>query len=107
MRSTCRKTSASTRTPTACETARRWRRCSRSAYGTGTSAEWEAKLTAAGVPVSPIRDVGEAFDHEQTRALGILQQLGEGTTVSPPFSVDGERIRHRTPPPRLGDYEKG
>jgi len=72
----------------------------------GTSAEWEAKLTTAGVPVSPLRDVGEAFEHEQTRALGILQQLGEGTTVSPPFSVDGERIRHRTPPPRVGDYEE-
>jgi formyl-CoA transferase/CoA:oxalate CoA-transferase len=72
---------------------------------TRTSAEWEAELTAAGVPASPLRDVGEAFEHEQTRALGILQQLGEGTTVSPPLSVDGERIRHRTPPPRLGDYD--
>jgi formyl-CoA transferase/CoA:oxalate CoA-transferase len=66
---------------------------------TRTSAEWEAELTAAGVPVSPLRDVGEAFEHEQTRALGILQQLGGGTTVSPPLSVDGERIRHKTPPP--------
>ncbi|MCW2975171.1 MAG: carnitine dehydratase, partial [Actinomycetia bacterium] len=72
---------------------------------TRTSAEWESELAAAGVPASPLRDVGEAFEHEQTRALGILQQLGGGTTVSPPFSVDGERIRHRTPPPRLGDYE--
>jgi crotonobetainyl-CoA:carnitine CoA-transferase CaiB-like acyl-CoA transferase len=72
---------------------------------TRTSAEWESELTAAGVPVSPLRDVGEAFEHEQTRALGILQQMGEGTTVSPPLSVDGERIRHRIPPPRLGDYE--
>jgi crotonobetainyl-CoA:carnitine CoA-transferase CaiB-like acyl-CoA transferase len=72
---------------------------------TRTSAEWEAELTAAGVPVSPLRDVGEAFEHEQTRALGILQQLGDGTTVSPPFSVDGERVRHRTQPPRLGDYD--
>jgi len=72
---------------------------------TRTSAEWESALTAAGVPVSPLRDVGEAFEHEQTQALGILQQLGGGTTVSPPFSVDGERIRHRNPPPRLGDYE--
>jgi formyl-CoA transferase/CoA:oxalate CoA-transferase len=69
-----------------------------------TSAEWEAELTAAGIPVSPLRDVGEAVKHEQTRALGILQQLGGGTTVSPPLSVDGQRIRHRTPPPRLGDY---
>jgi hypothetical protein len=48
--------------------------------------------------------VGEAVEHEQTRALGILQQLGGGTTVSPPLSVDGERIRHKTPPPRIGDY---
>ena len=72
---------------------------------TRTSAEWESELTAAGVPVSPLRDVGEAFEHEQTRALGILQQLGDGTTVSPPFSVDGERVRHRNPPPRLGDYD--
>jgi crotonobetainyl-CoA:carnitine CoA-transferase CaiB-like acyl-CoA transferase len=72
---------------------------------TRTSAEWEAALSAAGVPASPLRDVGEAFAHEQTRALGILQQLGGGTTVSPPLTVDGERVRHRTPPPRLGDYE--
>jgi crotonobetainyl-CoA:carnitine CoA-transferase CaiB-like acyl-CoA transferase len=59
------------------------------------------------VPASPVRDVGEAFAHAQTQALGILQQLGEGTTVSPPLSVDGERIRHRTAPPKLGDYEAG
>ena len=72
---------------------------------TRTSAEWESELTAAGVPVSPLRDVGEAFEHEQTRALGILQQLGDGTTVSPPFSIDGERVRHRNPPPSLGDYD--
>ena len=66
---------------------------------TRTSAEWEAELTAAGVPVSPLRDVGEAVEHEQTRALRILQQLGGGTTVSPPLSVDGARIRYKTPPP--------
>jgi crotonobetainyl-CoA:carnitine CoA-transferase CaiB-like acyl-CoA transferase len=70
-----------------------------------TSAEWEAALTAAGVPSSPVRDVGEAFVHPQTQALGILQRLGDGTTVSPPLTIDGERVRHRTPPPRLGDYE--
>jgi formyl-CoA transferase/CoA:oxalate CoA-transferase len=71
-----------------------------------TSDEWESELATAGVPASPVRDVGEAFGHAQTQALGILQQLGEGTTVSPPLTVDGERIRHRTPPPRLGDYDE-
>ena len=74
---------------------------------TRTSADWEAELTAAGVPASPVRDVGEAFAHAQTQALGILQQLGEGTTVSPPLTIDGERVRHRTPPPALGDYDAG
>ncbi|HXR11112.1 MAG TPA: CoA transferase [Gaiellaceae bacterium] len=64
-------------------------------------------LVAAGIPASPVRDVGEAADHEQTRALGILQQLAGFTTVAQPFSVDGERVLHRSPPPRLGDYDGG
>jgi crotonobetainyl-CoA:carnitine CoA-transferase CaiB-like acyl-CoA transferase len=74
---------------------------------TRTSDEWEAELAAAGVPASPVRDVGEAFAHPQTQALGILQPLGAGTTVSPPLTVDGERLRHRSPPPELGDYDAG
>ncbi len=67
---------------------------------TRASAEWEAALTDAGVPVSPVRDVAEAVAHEQTRALGILQELGGGVTVRPPFSVDGERPRYASPPPK-------
>jgi crotonobetainyl-CoA:carnitine CoA-transferase CaiB-like acyl-CoA transferase len=68
---------------------------------TRTSGEWEAVLTDAGVPVSPVRTVAEAVAHEQTRALEILQQLGGGTTVALPLTVDGERVRRRTPPPPL------
>ena len=62
---------------------------------TRTSADWEAALTEAGVPVSPVRDVAEVVAHAQTQALGILQQLGPGTTVAPPLSFDGERLRYR------------
>jgi len=69
---------------------------------TRDAAEWERVLADAGVPVSPVRDVAEAVGHEQTRALGILQQLAGGVTVSPPLTVNGERLRHRSPPPRLG-----
>lgn len=72
---------------------------------TRTAAEWEALLTEAGVPVSPVRNVAEAFAHEQTRALGIFQQLGGGTTVMPPVSFDGERLPYASPPPKLGDYD--
>ena len=59
-------------------------------------------LVAAGIPASPVRDVGEAARHEQTLALGILQQLGGFTTVAQPISFDGDRLLHPSPPPPLG-----
>jgi crotonobetainyl-CoA:carnitine CoA-transferase CaiB-like acyl-CoA transferase len=70
-----------------------------------STAELLDALVAAGIPASPVRNVGEAAEHEQTRALEILQKLGGFTTVAQPLSVDGERVTHRSPPPRLGDYD--
>jgi len=61
-----------------------------------------AALIAAGIPASPVRNVGEAAEHEQTQALGMLQALGGLTTVAQPLSVDGDRIVHRTRPPAIG-----
>jgi formyl-CoA transferase/CoA:oxalate CoA-transferase len=68
------------------------------------SAELLETLVAAGVPASPVRDVGEAARHPQTEALGILQSLGDLVTVAAPLSADGERVRHRAPPPALGAH---
>jgi formyl-CoA transferase/CoA:oxalate CoA-transferase len=68
------------------------------------SAELAEALVAAGVPVSPVNDVGEAARHPQTEALGILQSLGEFVTVAAPLSADGERVRHTAPPPALGAH---
>jgi crotonobetainyl-CoA:carnitine CoA-transferase CaiB-like acyl-CoA transferase len=64
-------------------------------------------LIEAGIPASPVRNVGEAAEHEQTRALGMLQALGHFTTVAQPFSVDGERVAHGTPPPPVGAHTAG
>jgi len=61
-------------------------------------------LVAAGVPASPVNDVGQAARHPQTEALGILQQLGDLVTVAAPLSADGERVRHHSPPPGLGAH---
>ncbi len=66
-------------------------------------------LVAAGVPASPVNDVGEAARHPQTEALGILQALPGGAvpdlvTVAAPLSADGERVRHHAPPPALGEH---
>ena len=73
------------------------------------SAELLDALVAAGVPASPVHDVGEAARHPQTEALGILQALPGGAvdelvTVAAPLSADGERVRHHAPPPGLGAH---
>jgi crotonobetainyl-CoA:carnitine CoA-transferase CaiB-like acyl-CoA transferase len=68
------------------------------------SAELLESLVAAGVPASPVHDVGEAARHPQTEALGILQRLGDIVTVAAPLSADGERVRHHAPPPALGAH---
>jgi crotonobetainyl-CoA:carnitine CoA-transferase CaiB-like acyl-CoA transferase len=68
------------------------------------STELLAALVAAGVPASPVHDVGEAARDPQTEALGILQSLGDLVTVAAPLSADGERVLHRAPPPALGAH---
>jgi crotonobetainyl-CoA:carnitine CoA-transferase CaiB-like acyl-CoA transferase len=68
------------------------------------SAELLDALVAAGVPASPVHDVGEAARHPQTEALGMLQSLGDFVTVAAPLSADGERVRHAAPPPGLGAH---
>jgi crotonobetainyl-CoA:carnitine CoA-transferase CaiB-like acyl-CoA transferase len=68
------------------------------------SAELLDALVGAGVPVSPVHDVGEAARHPQTEALGILQSLGDFVTVAAPLSADGERVRHGAPPPEIGAH---
>ena len=68
------------------------------------SSVWAERLEAAGVPAAPVQSTAEAADHEQTRAIGILQQLGKHQAVALPVAADGERVLHRSPPPRLGEH---
>jgi crotonobetainyl-CoA:carnitine CoA-transferase CaiB-like acyl-CoA transferase len=71
------------------------------------SAELLEALVEAGVPASPVQDVGAAARHPQTEALGILQSLPGGLlTVAAPLSADGERVRHHAPPPVLGAHSE-
>jgi crotonobetainyl-CoA:carnitine CoA-transferase CaiB-like acyl-CoA transferase len=63
-----------------------------------------ARLREAGVPASPVNDLAAVAQHEQLAATGILQELDGHRLVSPPFSVDGERIRFPSGPPLLGEH---
>jgi hypothetical protein len=67
------------------------------------------RLETAGVPAAPVQDVAQVAEHPQTKALGMLQSLPhpdvpELVTVAVPFSADGERVLHRSPPPVLGAH---
>jgi crotonobetainyl-CoA:carnitine CoA-transferase CaiB-like acyl-CoA transferase len=66
------------------------------------SAHWLEAL--ADIPVAPVQDLAEVAAHEQTRATGMLQGLDGIETVAEPLQVDGERVGHRAPPPRLGEH---
>jgi crotonobetainyl-CoA:carnitine CoA-transferase CaiB-like acyl-CoA transferase len=73
-------------------------------FGSQPSAIWLERLVDAGVPAAPVQDVAQVAGSEQTRALGILQELGGFRTVALPFSADGERTEYGSPPPLLGEH---
>ena len=61
-----------------------------------------ARRSQSGVK-SPGSSVGQVADHEQTAELGLIQPMPE-PTVALPLALDGERVLHRSPPPRLGEH---
>jgi crotonobetainyl-CoA:carnitine CoA-transferase CaiB-like acyl-CoA transferase len=67
-----------------------------------TSAYWLDTLE--GVPVAPVQDLVEVGAHPQTRANGMLQTVDGLEAVAAPLQLDGERLEHRLPPPRLGQH---
>ncbi len=68
------------------------------------TADWVARLDAAGIPCAPVQDVGQMLDHPQTRALGLLQNLpGTGVhAIGLPVAFDGARPAPRGPVPARG-----
>ena len=71
--------------------------------------EWRERLARAGVPAAPVADVADVLAAPQTEALELLQPLEHPTIPglrlpALPLSLDGERVRHRSAPPRLGEH---
>ena len=74
-----------------------------------TVAEWCARFDAAGVPAGPLNTAGEALEHPQTRAVGMVVDVadGEGGTVrgiGTPLTLSGRAEAALSPAPRVGEH---
>ncbi|MGV0745212.1 CaiB/BaiF CoA transferase family protein [Mycolicibacterium sp. XJ870] len=82
-----------------------------SALATRTKAEWVETFTASGVPSGPVHTIGEALEHEQTRANDLVVSA-EHVTVGPiemigfPLQLSRTPLAVRLPPPYLGQHNK-
>jgi crotonobetainyl-CoA:carnitine CoA-transferase CaiB-like acyl-CoA transferase len=70
------------------------------------TAYWTEKLEAAGIPCSPVQDIGQMLAHPQTTALGLVQPVPDSGMrfVGLPLSFDGQRPTPRARPPKLGEH---
>ena len=75
---------------------------------TRTTAEWIALLEAAGIPCAPVQNVAEMLAHEQTGALGLIQDVPDSAMkfIGLPLSFDGKRPAIRGRPPKLGEHTR-
>ena len=74
----------------------------------GDTAHWAAQLEAAGIPCSPVQSIAQMVAHEQTAALGLVQDV-PGTAMrflGLPLAIDGERPRPGARPPALGEHNE-
>lgn len=72
-------------------------------------AEWARRLTAAGIPNSPIHNTAEALSHPQAAARGMLAPLphpaaGIVNSIAMPVLFDGYSREPRSAPPLLGEH---
>jgi len=76
-----------------------------------TKAEWIAAFDAAGVPVGPVHTIGEALEHPQTQARGMVVDLEHpqaGTTraLGCPLHFSQTATRITRPAPLLGEHTR-
>jgi crotonobetainyl-CoA:carnitine CoA-transferase CaiB-like acyl-CoA transferase len=78
-------------------------------FSSRDTGDWHDALLHAGVPAAPVADVADVVASEQTTALGLLQPLPHPRIpdlrlAALPVSFEGERARHRLPPPLVGEH---
>ena len=78
---------------------------------TRPSADWLAAFDAAGVPAGPVHSIGEALNHPQTLARGMVvrQQHAEAgpiRTLGLPIQLSETPAQYHRPSPRLGEHTR-
>jgi len=79
--------------------------------GTRTRAEWVEAFDAAGVPVGPVHSIGEAIEHPQTRARGMVLELdhpeaGRTRALGSPLHFSVTPGANSLPAPVLGQHTR-
>ena len=71
-----------------------------------SNGEWIALLEPAGIPCAPVQNIAQMLAHEQTEALGLLQDVPGSAMklIGLPLSFDGVRPAIRSRPPKLGEH---
>lgn len=74
-----------------------------------SSAEWEEKLLAAGIPCSRLQSVDQVVNDPQVKALGLVRDFAHGTIVNHllvdhPVSYNGQRAFRTQGAPALGEH---
>jgi crotonobetainyl-CoA:carnitine CoA-transferase CaiB-like acyl-CoA transferase len=78
---------------------------------TRSKAEWIGAFEAAGVPVGPVNSLGEALNHPQTRARGMVVDLrhpeaGATRALGCPVHFSATPTRVVRPAPLLGEHTR-
>ncbi len=81
------------------------------AFASRDAHDWVEILRAAGLPCAPINHMDEVFDHEQVRALGVVEEVphpnaGTIPIVRSPFHLSDTPPTIRLAPPTLGQHNE-
>jgi crotonobetainyl-CoA:carnitine CoA-transferase CaiB-like acyl-CoA transferase len=73
------------------------------------ASEWLERINAAGVPATPIYNIGESLDSDIVHALRMIApiehpKIGTLNLIGPPLSIGGKGEWLRRPPPLLGEH---
>lgn len=76
-----------------------------------TVEEWLLRYDAAGVPAGPVQNIGQALEHEQTRAAGMVIETrsplgGNMRALGLPVILDSRAEPATGVPPRVGEHTR-